>query len=435
MIDLLKELRQQHLDNKMGGMTSVCSAHPMVLEAAIDLFLKEKMPLLIEATGQQVNQFGGYAGITPIAFADRVKRIAAIAGFPENRLFIGADHLGPHPWKNEPAASAMQKAEVLVRRCVSAGFHKIHLDTNIRCADDPELSLETIVNRAARLCKAAEEEAGKERGPSPLYVIGDEAPVPGGGLLKGKGVGVTEPDELLPVIEAYRRLFCSMGLDPAWERVLAVVVQPGVDFGDEEVAVYDPQRAVSLSAAHDRLPGIMTFEIHATDYQAPDALKQMVRDHFLLLKTGPCLTHALCRALFALSEIEDRLPGITSPSKLIQVMEKLMTAHPEPWKSHYRGTPEELEKLRRRSLRDRIRYYWSFPETVEAVDRLMKNLHRPLPDTLLIQYFPDLYPAITENGLRGDPHAIVQLAIQRALQPYADACRETPALSVDNRQS
>ena len=63
----------------------------------------------------------------------------------------------------------------------------------------------------------------------------------------------------------------------------------------------------------------MTYEVHATDYQSPGALAQMVRDHFTILKVGPCLTNAYREAIFALSHIETewlekkRIPTIRDP--------------------------------------------------------------------------------------------------------------------------
>ena len=42
--------------------------HPLVLEAAIRYASANQTPLLIEATLNQVDQFGGYTGMTPADF-------------------------------------------------------------------------------------------------------------------------------------------------------------------------------------------------------------------------------------------------------------------------------------------------------------------------------------------------------------------------------
>jgi D-tagatose-1,6-bisphosphate aldolase subunit GatZ/KbaZ len=403
-------------------MVAVCSSHPFVLRTAMRMALDSGAPLLIEATANQVNPFGGYTGMRPDEFSRSIHAMAGQIGLADRQVLIGADHLGPHVWKQEPAAAAMQKAEVLVRQCIQAGFQKIHLDTAARCADEPgtdDLPLTVIVQRAAQLCRVAEAaQAQTGNRPEPLYVIGNEVPAPGGALAQGSALQVTDPEDLMAALHMYEKAFAHAGVTAAWQRVVAVVVQPGVDFGDRHVAAYRHAPAGPLSAAHARLPGIMTCEVHATDYQRPDALRQMVQDHFILLKVGPCLTYALREALWALSDIEAALPGIERPANLRQVMMQLMTAHPEHWRSHYTGSPEEQAYLRQYSLRDRIRYYWAMPEARQAVRQLLGNLGRPIPAELLQRCLPDLYPEIGAADLPIDPTAIIQAHIRRALDPY-----------------
>jgi D-tagatose-1,6-bisphosphate aldolase subunit GatZ/KbaZ len=170
----------------------------------------------------------------------------------------------------------------------------------------------------------------------------------------------------------------------------------------------------------------MTYEIHATDYQPPEALAQMVRDHFPLLKTGPCLTNAYREALFALSHIEtDWLTGKNGVrlSGLREALETAMLSHPAHWRSYYRGSAADLKYLRYYSYRDRIRYYWNFPIVRQAVEQLLVNLDRPIPPMLLSQYFPDLYPAIQTGEIRPVPRSLVRQRIRSALAAYSAACR------------
>ncbi|MBI5592132.1 MAG: class II D-tagatose-bisphosphate aldolase, non-catalytic subunit [Deltaproteobacteria bacterium] len=427
MANPLIHLRDQHLAGQIGGMVAVCSSHPMVLRSAMELATAENRPLLVEATANQVNLSGGYTGMTPAGFSGFVRRLSGSVGLPFDRIIIGADHLGPHAWKQETAASAMAKAAELASHCVAAGFRKIHLDTGMSCTDDPDpiLSPEIAASRAAALCLATEAAASDLRDQElPLYVIGNEVPPPGGGLEDDHPLTITHPDTLLSLIEIHERAFRDAGLASAWQRVVAVVVQPGVEFGDRVIAAYDRDRAAALSACHDQLPGFMTFEIHATDYQTPNALNQMVQDHFILLKTGPCLTFAFREAVYALTHIEDAWPGIVQRSGLRQVMETLMDKHPRHWQSHYPRDPAEaLCFLRNYSYRDRIRYYWAYPEATAAFERLIQNLMRPIPDALLRQFLPDLYPEIACGALKPDPQTLIKRRIQNALKPYTKACR------------
>jgi D-tagatose-1,6-bisphosphate aldolase subunit GatZ/KbaZ len=409
---------------------SVCSSHPAVLSTVLSEAASRDIPLLIEATSNQVNPFGGYTGMTPADFTGNVKRLAQEAEIPLARVGIGADHLGPHAWRAEPAEQAMEKATVLVRDCVRAGFIKIHLDAGMRCADDPGPGLDAGISarRAAMLCRAAESvlEEDPANGPPPLYVIGAEVPVPGGGLLDGDCAPVTDPTEVENILELHQEEFRRAGLENAWDRVMAVVVQPGVDFGDASVSPYDPRAAESLSRFHDRLSGIMTYEVHATDYQGPEALACMVRDHFSVLKTGPCLTHAFREAVFGLAHIEwEWLSGRKGIklSGLRETMAALMANHPEHWQSHYLGSANEQQWLRNFSFRDRIRYYWSNPEAHQALDRLTANLGKSIPFPLLSQYLPGQWAAVRAGEIPASPEALIRHRIRQALSPYIEACR------------
>jgi len=422
---MLINLRNRHISESIGGQVAVCSAHPQVLLAAANQARRDGALLLVEATANQVNLTGGYTGMTPADFAAYMNRLAEECGLARGQIALGADHLGPYLWRQLPSNDAMDQAEALARAFAAAGYQKLHLDTGMGCADDPpgRLPVDIAARRAAALCRAAESAALDGRAQPPLYVIGTEAPAPGGALKENGSITVTDPQRLRAELEDYEMAFRKAGLDRAWERVLAVVVQPGVDFDDHHAAVYNPEAAAALSACHDQLPGAMTFEIHAADYQPPPALKRMVRDHFILLKIGPCLTTALREALFALAQIEDALPDVKRRSNLIAVMEQLMQAHPGHWHSHYHGAEEELLYLRRYSLRDRIRYYWPHAQARRACEQLMTNLQRPIPHPLLRQFLPDLGPAIAGGILTPTPQAIVQARIQSALHPYIEACR------------
>jgi D-tagatose-1,6-bisphosphate aldolase subunit GatZ/KbaZ len=152
------DLIARHKAGVACGICSVCSAHPLVIEAAFVHALRHGTPFaLIEATSNQVNQFGGYTGMTPAAFRDYVFAIADRLGLQRSRVLLGGDHLGPNTWTRLDSEPAMAKAEQMVVDYVRAGFRKIHLDCSMSCADDPvALSEAVIAGRAARLCAASE---------------------------------------------------------------------------------------------------------------------------------------------------------------------------------------------------------------------------------------------------------------------------------------
>ncbi|HAH3574343.1 TPA: hypothetical protein GFX97_18210 [Escherichia coli] len=153
----LTEMVRQHKAGKTNGIYAVCSAHPLVLEAAIRYASANQTPLLIEATSNQVDQFGGYTGMTPADFRGFVCQLADSLNFPQDALILGGDHLGPNRWQNLPAAQAMANADDLIKSYVAAGFKKIHLDCSMSCQDDPiPLTDDIVAERAARLAKVAD---------------------------------------------------------------------------------------------------------------------------------------------------------------------------------------------------------------------------------------------------------------------------------------
>ena len=154
MLDLVA----RHKAGEPCGIASICSAHPLVIEAALTAGVRRKVPLLlIEATCNQVNQDGGYTGMTPADFRDFVFAIADGVGVAHSRILLGGDHLGPNPWAGLPAEEAMAQAETMVEAYVAAGFRKIHVDCSMACADEPvPVPEDVIAHRAARLIARSE---------------------------------------------------------------------------------------------------------------------------------------------------------------------------------------------------------------------------------------------------------------------------------------
>jgi D-tagatose-1,6-bisphosphate aldolase subunit GatZ/KbaZ len=426
----LQDLVLRNRVSGKGGVYAVCSAHPSVIEAAIHQALEDDSVLLVESTSSQVNQLGGYIGQTPAQFADFVSSAARRLGLPGDRILLGGDHLGPFPWRTTASNRALKKAYELVRSCVLAGYGKIHLDASMACADDPKVLPEYIVaQRAALLCKAAEDAVKDlpQAAVHPLYVIGTEVPAPGGESASGTPPVVTTVESLHQTLQVFQQAFEERGLSAAWQRVIGVVVQPGVEFGDDVVFEYDRRKARSLSSG---LPGspALVYEAHSTDYQPSGALTQMVEDHFAILKVGPWLTFAFREAVFALSAIERELLAGRKSQKLSRVREVLdlaMLRKPVYWRSYYHGDESQLRLSRAYSYSDRCRYYWHEPAVQAEIERLLHNLKtRSFPLTLVSQYLPQEYEAIRRGQIKGQPETIIRYHIQLVLRIYAAACGE-----------
>ncbi|MDO3434990.1 D-tagatose-bisphosphate aldolase, class II, non-catalytic subunit [Rhizobium sp. CBN3] len=404
------------------GITSVCSAHPLVLRAAIRRAVRDGGPVLIEATCNQVNHLGGYTGMTPEAFIHFVEGLAAEEGLDRSQMIFGGDHLGPNPWRKEKPEAALGKAEAMVEAYVRAGFGKIHLDASMGCAGEPAaLDDLTIAKRAARLAQVSERTARAIGGPLPFYILGTEVPVPGGADHALEELRPTAADAARSTIAIHREIFSQAELEDAFSRVVAFVVQPGVEFGSENVVGYRPELATELTALLDEEPQFV-FEAHSTDYQTRDALARLVQNGFPILKVGPGLTFALREAAYALDMIASEMVAGYGHRPLAAAMEALMLSAPGDWQAHYHGDEPGLRLQRHYSYSDRIRYYWNRPEAENAFERLLGALRgKPIPETLLHQYLPQLSAAEA-----GDPETILITAVDHVLADYQSACGTAP---------
>jgi D-tagatose-1,6-bisphosphate aldolase subunit GatZ/KbaZ len=413
----LAELPERWRRDRTTGIASVCSAHPLVIEAALTSALNKMA--LIEATCNQVNQEGGYTGMRPADFVRFVESIAREVGFDPGRLILGGDHLGPNPWKHLPASVALRRAGAMVADYVAAGFTKIHLDASMACrGDPPTLDDEVVAERAAWLAAAAEAASERSGREPPVYVIGAEVPVPGGSAHALSAIEITSPEDALATVAAHRRAFASARIARAFERVIALVVQPGVEFDHRRVVDYEHAKAERLSEALD-VESTIVFEAHSTDYQSPEALAAMAGDGFAILKVGPALTFAMREALYGLDRIACEHDPLWARSALEPEMERIMLAAPEYWLGYYHGDPEEQRLLRHYSYSDRIRYYWPAQDAKAAVSRLMAKLEsQPIPDTLVSQFLPHCYQAIRDRTISPRPRPLILEAIRQAFRPY-----------------
>ena len=402
------------------GVTSVCSAHPIVLRAALRHGRDHSSTVLIEATCNQVNHLGGYTGMTPEDFAALVLRVAKEEGCPENLIVLGGDHLGPNPWRDRAAEEAIVEAERMVAAYIDAGFRKIHLDASMGCLGEPAaLDDETTAYRAARLAAVAETAAKRAGGAMPVYVIGTEVPPPGGADHALTTIEPTEASAARRTIDIHRRIFAEAGLAEAFARAIGLVVQPGVEFGNHNVISYDRGRIDALKQVLEDEPQFV-FEAHSTDYQGTRPLSALVEDGFPILKVGPELTFVLREALYGLDLIASDLVPDYGERPLYAAMEALMLTHPENWSRHYHGTEDEQRWLRHYSMSDRIRYYWTSEPAQSAVARLYGALAgKAVPLPLFWQHMP---AAALFSDAPLDPEEVLVWRVTKSLAEYHAAC-------------
>ena len=418
----LQDLVQKQKQGIHEGICSVCSSSPFVIDAAIIQAARTGTPVLIEATANQVNQMGGYTGMKPADFRAYVLGRAAALGLSEESVILGGDHLGPVAWQKRDAAEAMDLAEELTYVFAKAGFTKIHLDASMPLGEEVTLTTEEIADRTVRLCKASErgfEEYRKENAGAlaPVYVIGSEVPTPGGSG-EEDALSVTKPEALQEMLGCFEEKFAAAGLaegeDSAWSRIIAAVVQPGVEFGNDSVHEYVPEAAAELTNAAKAISNIV-LEGHSTDYQKESSLKRMVEDGIAILKVGPALTFAAREALYALAMMDET-------SDFIEVLDEVMRKDPSSWQGHYTAEEPESTMLRKYSYSDRSRYYMHRPEVKAAIGKLMDHFSDGVPMTVLSQFMPVQYTHVREGNLAPEPEALVIDTVCDELSRYWRAC-------------
>ena len=405
------------------GIVSVCSSHPIVLRTCIKEAKKHNFPILIESTCNQVNQFGGYTGMRPVDFVGHVRKLAKECDLPDDFLFLGGDHLGPSVWKDLPSKIAMDNSTQMVRQYVRAGYKKIHFDASMNCADDSfPLPTEVISDREAELCTAALEEceaSGIDLA-SMCFVVGTEVPTPGGTADADEHITVSNVEETKENIDHTRKTFFKHGLERAWQQTFAFVVQSGVEFGNSNIQPYDRNKAKGLSDLIEAYDNII-FEAHSTDYQLRMHLREMVEDHFAILKVGPALTFALREAIMSLESIEKELlsGSSVSLSNFRRILDQVMCAKPKYWRKHYSADHNVAAFQRKYSLLDRSRYYWVHKDIESALRRLINNLSScKIPISILSQHMPKQYMKVRMGEIPNSPGELIHDKIVDIFKDY-----------------
>jgi D-tagatose-1,6-bisphosphate aldolase subunit GatZ/KbaZ len=272
----------------------------------------------------------------------------------------------------------------------------------MRVGDDDAslpLSVDTVAGRGARLARAAMEERDR-LGPDAsdlAFIIGSEVPVPGGTQHNEDSIAVTRVEDFEETVRSYRDTFLRAGLAREWESVVAVVVQPGVEFSDTNVFQYRSPAAKALMRALERHPNLV-FEGHSTDYQTPECLGAMVADGVGIMKVGPEMTFVLREGLFALDALEAELVPAHRRGNFRAVLETVMLEQPGFWEKYYHGTHEEKMLAIRYSFSDRCRYYLANPEVRDALARLFANYDRLRPTLNIVHQF---LPAAADSMMDG----------------------------------
>ena len=398
------------------GIPSYCTGDEIVIESLIRLYKKNKSTLLIESTANQVNQFGGYTGKTPKQFIDEVRNIAEQYKLGANQLIFGGDHLGPLVWKNLDEKNAMILACELVKEYVMAGFKKIHLDTSMPLGNEEgidHLSNEIIAKRGLLLyqeCKKVD--INNEC----IYVIGSEVPAPGGETFVKK-LSTTSIKDVKDTINTYKNVFNCNGIDRSEfnDKIIGLVVHPGIEFTKDKIIEYKPNNTIELSKVDKDL---LVYEGHSTDFQKREALNELVRDGFKILKVGPELTYNLRTTLDYLEYVENKIFDKDLCSNFSSVLKDEMLKDNTFWVNYYKNANKHDFDC---SYLDRSRYYMHTKRVAECIKILKRNINNIKQPSIINKYISYFYNVTGDDNLFNQ---IIDCSIEKVVNKYESAFRK-----------
>lgn len=344
------------------SLPSFCTANFNVIKILIIFAKYYNLPILLESTSNQVNQFGGYTGLTPRQFYKKIDKLKKKIKIKNKQVMIGADHLGPLPWKKLNSKIALKNAKTLIKKCISLKYDKIHIDSTIVCKDDKNLNLNLIRSRSAKIFNTVPKKDIKNI----FFVFGSEVPFAGGG-----NTNKIKPSVLNNIKVDYF-LYNSIlkNLNSNKKNKFSLVVEPGMAFSNSKISLPKLKKFkknLSFSKKNN-----FSYEAHSTDYQRLVTLKKLVKNNFRFLKVGPELTFDFYQAIKKMEKIEDT--NCNQKSNISYELMKAMSKDNKYWKDYYKGTKKKIEFLKLNSYLDRMRYYWDSKNVKKSMIKLFKNI-------------------------------------------------------------
>ncbi len=384
----IQSVIEQNRDGATIGLPCFCTANEMVLRTLFECCATHDVPAVIEASSNQVNQDGGYTGMSAADFSQWIGLLSAEYGVANERLVMSGAHLGPRPWSHLSPKDALDKTKNLVKDFAAAGFRKIHLDAPVACNEEQQPDLQTLATRTARLCEIAEKHS-----PHPdqlVYVL--TAPMTEPAFESNfsteahRAPPATNAEQLNTTLAAYQEAFIKQGLRHAWTKVVSIDAYLGIGFDHFSVHPLreNPIRRLSTEIMkHDGL----SLSATSVDYQSSRNLSTLVENHVVFLKTGPELTFRMRESIFALATIAQQI-AVTDTPDIIAVIDSAIIEHPADWAPYFTGDIAIRKQLHHYSFSDRLRYYWNFPDVRSQLLKFISSLDTiKLPEALVSQHF------------------------------------------------
>ena len=395
---------------KNKALPSFCTANFDVIESIFYYCNINKLPCLIECTSNQVNQDGGYTSNTPKLFVNKINNLRKKIKLKQSQLFLGGDHLGPLPWKNNTNKIALKKSVKLINSFLNEKFDKIHVDTSIKCKNDKSINNEIIFDRT---CKILSSTIIKKKINDKFLVIGTEVPLSGSN--DDKKVIITSIKKIKIEALNFKNFLESLHLK---KKIFGLVIEPGMKYMNTSI-----KKPIFTKFLHKKKFSKMNnfvFEAHSTDYQPKKILLKLVDNNFKFLKVGPELTFNYSRSLFFMNKIENKFfKNLTSDIKKNILLS--MKQNNTYWKEYY---DKNNDLLFLNSKLDRSRYYLN-TKIVKNSLRILKNNINSLDQKKIISFINNDFKKsfLFYNKKKLTNFDIIKLIfISKSLKKYFNAC-------------
>jgi tagatose-1,6-bisphosphate aldolase non-catalytic subunit AgaZ/GatZ len=373
IIPELIRLRQE--EGAQITLLAVCPNSVAVLEAAIKVAARDRLPMLFAATLNQVDSDGGYTGWTPASFVAEMRRLARKYN-GDGALFPCLDHGGP--WLKDADTrqrlsleATTANVEHSLEACLAAGYQLLHIDATVDRTLPPSapVPLDIVVARTVALIEHAERARLALGLPPVAYEVGSEE-------VHG---GLVDLGAFTQFLQDLRIQLGQKGLGHAWPSF--IVAQVGTDL---HTTHFDPQAAGRLYKITAPLGSLVKG--HYTDWVQNAA--EYPATGMGGANVGPEFTSA---EFFALRDLEKKEQAFLrsraglAPSNFTNVLTQAVL-HSGRWQKWLQPDEveeafEELSPARRDWLvQTGCRYIWTQPTVQIARDRLYHNLASLLPD-------------------------------------------------------
>lgn len=389
---LLRKMKElEKVEGRPSTLFAACPNSETVIKAALRSAKRANAPIKFAATLNQVDEDGGYTGLTQSEFVEMVK-IEAEAISYEGLIIVALDHGGPwlkdqhsiENWSLEETMTAVKKS---LEAAIDAGYDFLHIDPTVDKTLPPGeiIPIERVAERTIELIKHAENHR-REKGIAPL----------------GYEVGTEEVHGGLANLEVFDRFLSLLkeglekeGLSEVWP--ILIVGKVGTDL---HTTVFDPEVAKTLAEKAAKYGSFIKG--HYTDYvENPE---EYPLSGMGAANVGPEFTEEEYNALTQLAQLEDKLKEeklIARSSLILQVLEKEVYES-KRWQKWLKGEEKgkdlyDLSPSRQKWLiKTGCRYIWAQPRVVASRTLLYRNLE--------------------QNGYRGEEMVLLQ--VERAMDKY-----------------